>query len=92
MDLAFGVALLVVSIMTVVRSVLTPTALGWSVAGFALLGLMMSEPVWRNWFDAARALAPVVTGFVLVVAASSRASSGMSSRRSIDPTVRLSDR
>ena len=67
-DLALGLALVSVSVMVVIRSILTPTALGWSTAGFAILGLMMSEPVWRNWFDASRALAPVVTAFILIVA------------------------
>ena len=69
-DLAMGVLLLLVSIALLVRSVLTPTALGWGVAGFAFLGLLLSEPVWLRWFDSTRALAPVLTAYALVVSAS----------------------
>jgi hypothetical protein len=66
-DLLVGCILLAVSIMVLLRSFRTPTALGWSVAGFALLGLMMSEPVWESWFDSSRALAPVLTAYILLV-------------------------
>lgn len=69
-DLAMGVLLLSVSLALLVRSVLTPTALGWGVAGFAFLGLLLSEPVWLRWFDSTRALAPVLSAYALLVSAS----------------------
>jgi hypothetical protein len=69
MDLAVGCALLIASMLVVVRSLRAPTLLGWAVSGFALLGTMLSEPVWRNWFDSSRALAPILTAFILLVAA-----------------------
>ena len=67
-DLVIACALLVTSIVLVIRSVRTPTALGWAVSGFAVLGTMLSEPVWRSWFDSSRALAPVLTAFILLAA------------------------
>lgn len=73
MDLVFGCVLLIISIVVVIRSVQRPTALGWAVSGFALLGTMLSEPVWRNWFDSSRALAPVLTAFVLLAVTPSAA-------------------
>jgi hypothetical protein len=75
-DLAMGLLLLLVSIAILVRSVLNPTALGWGVAGFAFLGLLLSEPVWFRWFDSTRALAPVLTAYALLVSASINARHG----------------
>jgi hypothetical protein len=69
-DLAMGLLLLLVSMAILVRSVMSPTALGWGAAGFALLGLLLSEPVWLRWFDSTRALAPVLTAYALLVFAS----------------------
>ena len=71
-DLAVGGVLLLVSAVVLIRSIRTPTALGWAVGGFAFLGLIMSEPVWENWFDSARALAPVLTGYILLGPAMAR--------------------
>ena len=64
--LLVGSVLLLISALLVARSIRTPTALGWAVSGFALLGVLMSEPVWRSWFDSSRALAPVFTAYVLL--------------------------
>jgi hypothetical protein len=75
-DLLVGCVLLAVALMVVVRSVRTPVVLGWAVAGFALLGIMLSEPVWERWFDSSRALAPVLTGYILLVPAISKSEKG----------------
>lgn len=72
-DLLVGCVVLAVAVMVVVRSARTPTALGWAAAGFALLGLMLSEPVWEKWFDSTRALAPTLTAYILIVPAAKRA-------------------
>jgi len=71
-DLAVGGVLLLVSAVVLIRTIRTPTALGWAVGGFAFLGLIMSEPVWENWFDSARALAPVLTGYIILGPAMTR--------------------
>jgi hypothetical protein len=68
-DALVGCVLLVVSILIVIRAVRSPTHLGWAVAGFAMLGILMSEPVWENWFDSSRALAPVLTAYLILVPA-----------------------
>ena len=70
-DLLMGSLFLIASITILIRARRTPSALAWSVAGFAFLGLLLSEPVWFRYFDSSRALAPVVTAYVLLVAASS---------------------
>jgi len=66
-DALIGFVLLFASIAIAVRAVRTPTALGWAVTGFAGLALIISEPVWARYFDSARALAPVLTAYVLLV-------------------------
>jgi hypothetical protein len=69
-DILIGFVLLFASVAVAVRAVLRPTALGLAVAPFALLGLLLSEPVWARYFDSARALAPVLTAYILLVPAS----------------------
>lgn len=69
-DLLMGVVLLFASIMVAVRAVIRPSALGFAVVGFTVLGLFLSEPVWAKYYDSARAVAPVITGYVLMVPAS----------------------
>lgn len=71
-DLAVGSILLIIAVVTLIRSTRTPTALGWAASGFALLGVFMSEPVWERWFDSTRALAPVLTTYILLVSSLSR--------------------
>jgi hypothetical protein len=67
-----GILLILVSLSLLIRSIRTPTELGWATAGFALLGLLLSEPVWHEYFDSARALAPVVTAYLLLIPALAR--------------------
>lgn len=66
-DAVIGCVLLFASIMIAVRALRRPTELGWAVAGFAGLALILSEPVWARYFDSTRALAPVLTAYVLLV-------------------------
>ncbi len=69
-DLLMGVLLLAVAVGLVVRAVKHPSALGSAVVGFAVLGLLLSEPVWYRYFDSSRALAPVLTAYLILVPAS----------------------
>lgn len=71
-DLLMGCVLLIVSVLVVIRAWRTPSALAWAVAGFALLGMVLSGPVWLNYFDSSRALAPVVTGYLILVPAEAK--------------------
>jgi len=72
-DLLIGLVLLFASIAVAVRAVLKPSALGLAIAPFAILALVMSEPVWGRYFDSARTLAPVLTGYALLVPAAIKA-------------------
>jgi hypothetical protein len=72
-DMMMGILLLVASILVAGRALKNRSLLGLMTAGFGLIAVLMVEPVWRFYFDASRALIPVVTVYVLTVAASRRA-------------------
>jgi hypothetical protein len=69
-DLIVGIVLLVVSVLVAIRAVTDRSLLGLMGAGFVLLAVLMVEGVWRFYFDASRALVPVITIYVLTVTAS----------------------
>ena len=66
-DLLFAILLLLVSGLIAIRAATAPSVLGSSVAGFAALAVVMSAPVWEKYTDSTRALAPVITAYVLLV-------------------------
>lgn len=82
-DLLIGVVLLVASMGILIRAIRTPTALGWSVAGFAFLGILLSEPVWYRYFDSSRAMAPMLTAYVLLIPAAAKTSQSEAPLRDI---------
>lgn len=73
LDILGAIVLVVIAISLLWKSWKTPTVLGWSVAGFALLGLCLSEPVWYRYFDSARALAPMLTAYLILLPALAKA-------------------
>lgn len=66
-DLAVGVVLLLLLVLFARRALVSDTLLGWSTVGFVALALLLTEQVWRNYFDITRAVAPILTAFVLLV-------------------------
>lgn len=71
-DMMFGLILLVVSLLIVKHAWRMPSLIGYMTAGFALIALAMVVDVWKFYFDATRALAPVITVYVLMVPAAAR--------------------
>lgn len=71
-DLLMGVVLLVVSLLVAWHAWRRPSLLGYMTAGFALIAVTMVGDVWKFYFDASRALAPVITTYVLMVPAGNR--------------------
>ncbi len=65
LDLAVAailIALLVVFSFQVMR---LPSYLAWGAAGFVVLAVVLTKQVWVNSYDITRAVAPVLTAFVL---------------------------
>lgn len=72
-DLAIGVAMMLLFVLFVRRVLISNDLVGWAFLGFAILATFFTEQVWRNYFNITRAIAPVITAFVLLVFLSSSA-------------------
>ena len=51
--------------LLIVRAVQRPNPLAWGALGFVLLAVLMTRQVWWNFFDISRAVAPIMTAYVL---------------------------
>jgi hypothetical protein len=71
-DMMMGVILLVLSLLVVKHAWRRPSLLGYMTAGFALVAVTMVGDVWKFYFDASRALAPVITAYILMVPAAAK--------------------
>jgi hypothetical protein len=64
-DLAVIAALIAIMPLLVVRAVRRPTYLSWGSIGFVVLAVFFSRQVWWRFFDISRAIAPVITAYLL---------------------------
>ena len=76
-DLAVGLAMMLLFVLFVRRVILFGELVGWTFVGFVALALLFTEQVWGSYFNISRAIAPVITAFVLLVFVSSRAEESM---------------
>jgi len=67
--MAFGVVLMVMSLLVVRRAWRSPSVLAYMTAGFSLVAVTMTVRVWSAYFDSTRALVPVIPAYVLMVLA-----------------------
>lgn len=65
-DLTIGVFIILLCVVLAIRVVRSPSYLGWGCAGFIVLAILLTRRVWTHSFDITRAMAPVLTAFVLV--------------------------
>lgn len=72
LDLAVGVTVMMLFVVFTRRVVISRHAVGWAFLGFVLLGVVFTEQVWRSYFDITRAVAPIITSFVLLVFVNSK--------------------
>lgn len=66
-DLAVGVAIMILFVLFTRRVWLSRHIVGVAFIGFVLLGILFTEQVWHSYFDITRAVAPIITSFVLLV-------------------------
>ncbi len=71
-NLVVGVSMLLVMALFTLRTLASSHLVGWAFLGFVLLGVLFTKQVWNSWFDISRAIAPVVTGYVLLLLSSRR--------------------
>lgn len=57
--------LVIVMPLLCVRAVQRPNPLAWGALGFVLLAVLMTRQVWWNFFDISRAIAPVMTAYLV---------------------------
>jgi hypothetical protein len=67
LDMVAGLAVLLLLGAYLYRTVKSNALVGWAFVGFVPLTLVLSELVWRYYFDSTRAVAPMITAFVLMV-------------------------
>lgn len=66
-DLAAGLAIMILFVLFTRRVLIGRHLVGWAFLGFVLLGLVFTEQVWHSYFDITRAIAPIITSFVLLM-------------------------
>ncbi|GIU93089.1 MAG: hypothetical protein KatS3mg011_1995 [Acidimicrobiia bacterium] len=64
-DLTVGLVVAVVAALTIIRTVRMPTLLDLTTVGFAVMVFFLTRQVWQSYFDISRAIAPVLTSWVL---------------------------
>ena len=67
LDFLAGLAMILLLILFLWRALTSASLLGWAFLGFVPLGFVLSEYVWRSWSDISRAIAPVLTAYVLLL-------------------------
>jgi hypothetical protein len=67
LDLVVGLAMMTLFLLFTRRALLSRHVVGWAFLGFVALGVVFTEQVWRSYFDITRAVAPIITSFVLLV-------------------------
>ena len=70
LSLGIGFMLLAMLLVYARRAMFSRELVGWAFIGFVALGVLFTEQVWRNYFDITRAVAPIITAFVLLIVAS----------------------
>jgi hypothetical protein len=66
-DLIVGLALFLVLGLFLRRAILQDHLVGWAFLGLVPVALVLTEQVWHSYYDIARAVAPLLTAFVLLV-------------------------
>ena len=72
-DLAVIATLIAIVPLLAVRAIRRPTYLSWGAFGFMVLAVFFSRQVWWRSFDISRAVAPVITAYVLATFATDAA-------------------
>jgi len=65
-DLAAAGVVLVLLIVFTARTLKTRHPVAWGTLGYVLVTLILTDLVWRRSFDITRAVAPSITGFVML--------------------------
>jgi len=64
-DLGVIAGLIIVMPLLVLHAIRRPNALAWGAAGFIIVAMLLTRQVWWRFFDVSRAIAPVMTAYVI---------------------------
>ena len=67
-DLLVSGLLVAAGLLIAVKAVRAPGLLTWSAAGFVIMAPILTRPIWQRYFDSTRALSPLFTVAVLLLA------------------------
>ena len=67
LNLVAGVTILLLLLLFTRRVLISGQLVGWAFIGFVPLAILFTRQVWQSYFDITRAVAPVLTAFVLLV-------------------------
>jgi hypothetical protein len=85
LDLVAGLTVLLLLVAYLIRTLKSDALVGWAFVGFVPLTLVLSERVWIYYYDSTRAVAPMITAFVLMVFLTKNTSTRIGSPRSAPP-------
>jgi len=71
-NLVVGLSMLLLMVLYTWRTLTSAHLLGWAFIGFVPLGVLFSQVVWSSWADISRAIAPIITAYVLLLLVASR--------------------
>ena len=72
LNLVAGIAIMLLLLLFTRRVLISGQLVGWAFVGFVPLAILFTRQVWQGYFDITRAVAPVLTAFVLLVFLSGR--------------------
>lgn len=85
LNLVVGVTLLGVCVFQALRTLRSSHLVGWAFIGFGVLLVLFTRQVWVNYFDISRAVAPVLTSYVLMIFAAAPSGLDAHDRRPVEP-------
>lgn len=65
-NLVVGIAIMLLFVIYTRRVLMSRHLVGLAFVGFVVLGVVFTEQVWHSYFDITRAVAPIITSFVLL--------------------------
>ena len=71
-NLMAGVAIMMLMVLFLRRLRISDWPVAWAAAGFVPVAVLFTRQVWFSYFDITRAVAPLITAFLLVVFAAGR--------------------
>jgi hypothetical protein len=69
LDMAVAIVVVVLSLWLAVHAIRSGNPLAWAFAGFCLLLPLLTSPIWLEFWDITRAVAPATTAAALLLAA-----------------------